>query len=146
MTKQTQHMLQALGIARKELLHLYWHLIQIPPYDLDEVTVEDINEFCQQLVDYTAFWHLLARATLQDDLQLQHVNERGQERHDVAIADTIDTILVFDEFCAKHENPSTHRRWHELLSLIGETMARRFELEDWLIINSDPNQQQGISA
>ena len=141
-TDQAQPTLHALLRARQKLLHSYWHLIQIPPYDKEQVADSDINDFCQQLVDYAARWHLQARHALQVHLDGRQISKSRQARRDQAILETIDAVLLFDEFCAKRSKPTEHQRWQELLSLLGEELAKRFEHEDYLIIKGGLSHNQ----
>lgn len=136
MTDQTQQTLQALLVARQKLLHSYWHLIQIPLYDKEQVGDQDVTNFCQQLVDYTARWHMQTRLTLEPRLSRLKVSKQQLAKADERLLATLAEILVFDEFCTKHQQPRQHKRWHALLSALGEQLAKRFELEDWMLVKS----------
>lgn len=119
--------------ARTEMLALYSQLAAKRPFIKDSTLPSLLQQFCQSLVDYTAHAHF----------QLyRHFAENRERRASVsAVADQIypqilgitQSILDFNEKydCEDHcEGLST---LDSDLSVLGEQLADRIELEDRLI-------------
>ncbi len=129
----TQELVDKLLEERAKMLVLYCRAAGLdadPPGDSVAKTVE---EFCQLLVDYIAAGHF----TLYD--RIVNGEERRQRVAEVAddiypdIAETTGSALDFND---KYENPEKVKDDAQLaedLSILGEQLATRIELEDKLI-------------
>lgn len=121
---------------RQQLLLNFCHMSK-----LDDVTnphtlpdSEALNNFCQQLLDYISLGHfevyesLVADSDEQGDASLKLAKKLYPE-----ITLTTETALVFNDKYANQQSTDNFEQLGKDLSLIGETIAFRIELEDQLI-------------
>lgn len=127
--EQVQHMLK----ERKQLLSL---MLQVSSEGSDAVSVKsvaDLEEFNQVLVDYIAAGHF----GLYD--RIAEGKERRQSVSELAIQiyprieQTTQIALAFDEKYNPENNEDELNHFQEDLSMLGEELATRIELEDQLI-------------
>ena len=95
---------------------------------------EALNNFCQQLLDYISLGHFEVYESLVSDCE-----EQGDVSLNLAktlypeITLTTETALVFNDKYANQQTIDDFKQLTIDLSLIGETIALRIELEDQLI-------------
>lgn len=119
--------------ARTEMLALFGELVAKRPFVTDSAVPTLLQQFCQSLVDYTAHAHF----------QLyRHFAENRERRVSVStIADQIypkilaitQTILDFNEKYDCEDHCEGLSNLDNDLSVLGEQLADRIELEDKLI-------------
>jgi regulator of sigma D len=131
--EQTNHVIGELLDERTQVWNLYCSAAGMEPYQPDK-TIEDlVKEFCQLSVDYISLGHFgLYQRILEG-------NERRKSVVDVAerlypdIAKATEAVLSFND---KYQTLTPAKILNQLsgdLSLVGEQLATRIELEDQLI-------------
>ncbi len=129
----TSQMVDNLLAERQEMLVTFCRLAGLEPYSPDKPVKRLLEEFCQLLIDYTAFGHFEL---------YQRIAEGGERRDIVArvagevyahIAEISEQAVDFND---KYD-ASDHRLNLDVLpndlSRLGERLALRMELEDRLI-------------
>lgn len=128
--KLVEDMLQ----ERQQMLVLLWELSKLDLRKTDESTRQTLEDFQEILVDYIAAAHFGLYQRIAEG------NERRQAVLDIAreiyprIARSTDIAVEFTE---KYDNPSADTVTAKLaddLSLLGEELTSRIELEDRLIL------------
>lgn len=119
--------------ARTEVLSLYALLGDAKPFKDVAAAQELVQEFCQSLVDYAASAHFQLYRYFAEK------NERRQEVADVAadiypqVLEITNVILDFNDKYDCADQCSNLDKLDEDLSILGEQLADRIELEDRLI-------------
>lgn len=126
-------MVRKLVSVRTDMLRLFGRLITQKPYEGSPEIQDLLQEFCQTLVDYTANAHF----------QLyRYFAENRERRKDVfAVADKIyprvmditQAILEFNDKYDGEKRDLVVTHLEKDLSILGEQLAERIELEDELI-------------
>ena len=121
---------------RQKLLLNFCHMSKLDdatnPHILPDS--ESLNNFCQQLLDYISLGHfgvyesLVADSEQQGEASLKLAKNLYPE-----ITLTTEAALVFSDKYANHQAVDDFKQLGKDLSLIGETIALRIELEDQLI-------------
>lgn len=128
----TRQMVKNLLAERQEMLVAYCRLAGLEPYTEDKPVVPQIEEFCQLLMDYTAFAHFeLYRRISEGNERRRRV---GQVANNVyqEIADVTESAVRFND---KYDGSNQALNLESLpndLSDLGECLAVRLELEDKL--------------
>jgi regulator of sigma D len=129
----TQHMVDKLLNERREVLVLYCRVAGLEPYTSEQPTIELLQEFCQMLVDYSAFGHFEIYERIGSG------RERRQKVIDVAeqvyprIVEASEMAVQFNDKYESHSRPPDMADLSEDLSLLGEELAVRVEMEDRII-------------
>lgn len=128
-------MIRELVSGRDGLLRLYRDLAELHPFNATEPVIDLLEQFCQALIDYTADAHFRL---------YRHIDEKRERRQGVlevanrvypAILSTTDAILKFNDrydFSRGRETIGVTTLEQDL-SLLGERLADRIELEDQVI-------------
>lgn len=129
----TQQMVDKLLKERREVIVMYCRVAGLEPYSAERPTIDLLQEFCQVLVDYSAFGHF-------------EVYERiasGRERRQkvIDIAEQVYSRIVEASELAVQFNDKYDAGDHKLLmadlpddlSRLGEELAVRVEMEDRII-------------
>ena len=129
---RTREMVDKLLIERQEMLALFCQVAGLEPYTPGEINQRKLRRFCQVLMDYIAFGHfeILARIS------------RGEEKRSsvVKVAEEVyEKILEATEYAVafndKYDSPTDDecKQVQNDLSVLGEELAARIELEDRLV-------------
>jgi len=129
---RTREMVDKLLIERQEMLALFCQVAGLEPYTPGEMNQRKLRRFCQVLMDYMAFGHfeILARIS------------RGEEKRSsvVKVAEEVyEKILEATEYAVafndKYDSPTDDecKQLQNDLSILGEELAARIELEDRLV-------------
>lgn len=129
----TRQMVGNLLAERQEMLVAYCRLAGLEPYDPDKPVKRQLEEFCQLLMDYTAFGHFELYRRIAD----------GNERR-VGVAQVADRVYPqiekmtqkAVEFNDRYDATDHSLELESLpndLSVLGEQLALRLELEDRLV-------------
>lgn len=131
--KGTRTAIDKLLAERQEVLRLLYRVAGIEPYSGSKPRSQEIEHFCELLVDYVAAGHFGL---------YQRISE-GRERRravlDVAaevyprVAATTDAVVAFSDRYARGVGDTTPEVLKHDLSQVGEQLATRVELEDRLI-------------
>ena len=118
---------------RQQLLALLLQTSRIEPENTPETDLDLLNEFCQVLVDYIAAGHFGLYERIIEG------RERRKKVMDIAaqvypeIENSTQTALSFNEKYAPDKTNRDFNKLHEDLSILGEELTSRIELEDRLI-------------
>lgn len=124
---------------RQELIVLYCKMAGFSPYDKKDHALpepEQIQSFCQILMDYLSAGHFevyddIAKACQSKGLESQELANTIYPR----ISSTTDIALDFNDKYAEVDKEDLLAEFDNDLSVLGETLEARFELEDELIDN-----------
>ncbi|MGA7800844.1 MAG: Rsd/AlgQ family anti-sigma factor [Gammaproteobacteria bacterium] len=129
----SRNRLAGLVTSRNETLTLYAELARLRPFKPEPVTAEALQEFCEALIDYAASAHF----------QLYRYAAENRERREPvrSVAESIyprisvmtDNILAFNDRYGSAELDGCLDTLADDLSLIGEELADRIQMEDQLI-------------
>ncbi len=129
---RTTQMVDKLLVERQEMLSLFCQAAGLEPYAPGEMDKRKLRRFCQVLMDYMAFGHfeILERIT------------RGEEKRSsvIKVAEGVyEKILEATEYAVAFNDKydsTTQDEFGQLehdLSILGEELAVRIELEDQLV-------------
>ena len=142
---QSLKMIQQLVGLRTETLVLLTELVHKKPFQQSQDVPELLQKFCASLIDYTADGHF----------QLyRHIAERTERRQAVKqiadqiyprIMNTTETILAFNgKYDSSEHAGALLAELDDDLSMLGEGLADRIELEDRLIgVLNEPRTPRG---
>lgn len=140
---QSHSLIQELVITRNEMLALFSKLAGFKPFiEADEGTREILQEFCETLVDYTLQAHLNLYRHLEDKLEKRKKVLQLAELIYPRILRTTEIISNFNDIYEEINDSLDSSHLEENLSMLGEALAERIELEDQLIAvltNKVPN-------
>lgn len=129
----TRELVDKLLEERAKMLVLYYRAAGLDSDPPGNSVAKTVQEFCQLLVDYIAAGHF----TLYE--RIVNGEERRQRVADVAndiypdIAATTGAALDFNDKYERPEKVSEDQQLTDDLSVLGEQLASRIELEDKLI-------------
>lgn len=126
-------MISKLLAERQDMLVRFCHVAGLNPFHNDQPSREMLEEFCQVLVDYSAFGHFEIYSRILSG------EERRKQVLDVAnriyprIAEATEFAVAFnDKYDAlTHTEPLDHL--NDDLCKLGEEIAMRIEVEDQLL-------------
>jgi regulator of sigma D len=131
-TKQT---VAKLLRERQKVLVLFCQVAGLEPYtpDKHKPVLAQLQEFCQLLVDYSAFGHFeiydrIGRGE-ERRTHVAHVAEAVYPR----IVETTNAAVAFNDKYDPSDHPLSLDRLSEDLSTLGQSLATRIEMEDRLI-------------
>ncbi|MCP5197812.1 MAG: Rsd/AlgQ family anti-sigma factor [Gammaproteobacteria bacterium] len=121
--------------ARQESLVLYQKLAAMKPFTLTDLARHRLRQFQQALVDYLALGPFEVYQALEEqpaDSSYRQARELARQLY-TRIARTTQTALAFhDRYEGELSGPAL-ARLDEALSLLGESLATRIELEDRIL-------------
>jgi regulator of sigma D len=126
-------MVRNLVSERQEMLVAYCRLAGLEPYEPEKPVKRQLEEFCQLLMDYTAFGHFELYRRISEG------NERRKRVIDVAhkvfedIAEITQVAVDFNDRYDAADHDLDLTSLPEDLSALGERLAIRLELEDGLV-------------
>ena len=129
---RTREMVDKLLIERQEMLTLFCQVAGLEPYTPGEMNQRKLRRFCQVLMDYMAFGHfeILARISRGEEKRssVMKVAEEVYEK----ILEATEYAVAFND---KYESPTDDecKQVQNDLSILGEELAARIELEDRLV-------------
>ena len=133
--ERTQHLINDLVSERQAMLVRYAGLAGLEPYTDDKPVLQNLQEFCQILIDYLAAGHFgLYDRISRGEERRQHVSELVKILYPRIIA-TTDVAVEFNDYYDSSSHPLKLDDLPERLSTLGEELANRIELEDKLIAN-----------
>lgn len=122
---------------RQDVLKQYCQLAGLPPYDEQDRLLpsnNSIQNFCQILMDYLSAGHFEVY-----DQIVARCQENGPESLALAkqvypqLSQSTDIALAFNDKFADTKQVPTLTGFDNDLSMLGESLEQRFELEDQLI-------------
>jgi regulator of sigma D len=129
----SRQMLRNLLAERQEMLVAYCRLAGLEPYTPDKPVKRQLEEFCQLLMDYTAFGHFeLYRRIADGEERRAGVLEVAKEVYP-RIAEVTEDAVAFNDKYDASDHPLRMEGLSRDLSHLGERLALRMELEDRLV-------------
>lgn len=129
----TQGMVRKLLAERQEMLSMFCRVAGLEPYEHTTPSVEVLQEFCQVLVDYSAFGHFeIYERIVAGRERRSQVVEVAREVYP-RIAEASEVAVEFnDKYDASDHTLDLHQLERDLGKL-GEELAIRIEMEDRII-------------
>ena len=137
---RSTHLISSMLEERRQLFTLLLEVSSINAVEPQEEDMEQLDEFCQVLVDYIAAGHfgLYDRIT-EGKERRQSISELAAELYP-KIESTTQTALAFaDKYDLNNGSVPDLSKLHEELSFLSETITGRIEFEDKLINELLPN-------
>ncbi len=126
-------MVQKLLAERQEMLSIFCRVAGLEPFKGSTPSVDELQEFCQVLVDYSAFGHFEIYERIVDGRERRtRVVEIAREVYP-RIAEASEVAVEFND---KYDSSDHTLDLHELdrdLGKLGEELAVRIEMEDRII-------------
>ena len=138
----SQEMVQKLVTERTEMLSLYCQLAGLEPYTNGKTNgknsrtkpeKEVLQKFCQVLVDYIAAGHFSLYERIVNGTERRQQIAGLAEKLYPEIANTTESALDFNDKYDCGDHCEITMAFSDDLSLLGEKLAFRIELEDKLI-------------
>lgn len=131
--KQTGKLIQELLAERREVWSSYGGIAAMKPFNAMQPLEITVQQFCQILIDYISLGHFGLYQRVLDGserrLKVVHLAEEIYPQ----IASSTDAAIAFNDTYEKLDGEPLRRNLTHDLSLLGEALAMRFELEDRLI-------------
>ena len=129
----TRQMVENLLAERQEMLVAYCRLAGLEPYNPDKPVKRQLEEFCQLLMDYTAFGHFELYRRISEGNERRARVAQGAHRAYPQIEDVTDKAVEFNDKYDASDHPLELDSLPNDLSGLGERLALRLELEDRLV-------------
>ena len=121
---------QKLLAERQDMLVRFCKLAGLEPYTRDQRLLESLQEFCQLLMDYTAFSHFEVLAKIDPDGRDPAGLLLVAREVYPGIAETTAYAVAFNDKYDASEHALDLSQLPQDLSWLGEQIAARVELED----------------
>jgi regulator of sigma D len=131
--KGTQQMINKLLAERQEMLVLFCRVAGLEPYTRTDSLNNLLEDFCQILVDYTAFGHFEVFGRISDGSERRHKVIKMAEEIYPAFVEATQSTVDFNDKYDLSDHALILDQLAEDLSELGETLANRIELEDKLV-------------
>jgi regulator of sigma D len=127
------HLIQELLGERQKMLAMFCKVSGLEPFHHEKSVREELQEFCQILIDYTALLHLEIEERIVEGKETRpQVVETIEAMHEQLVELT--TLIV--DFNDKYDESDHQLILSDLkqdLSRLGEVLAARAELEDRIV-------------
>jgi regulator of sigma D len=129
----TQDMIDKLLAERRQVLVMFCRVAGLEPYTAERPTIDLLQEFCQVLVDYSAFGHFEIYDRIASGRERRSkVVEVAQEVYG-RIVEASELAVEFNDKYDDAERTPVLADLPEDLSVLGEELAMRIEMEDRII-------------
>ena len=129
----TQEMINKLLSERQEVLVLFCRVAGLEPYSRTESLDNILQSFCQVLVDYTAFGHFEVFGYISNGRERRSsVLKVAEEIYPDFVGATEEAVNFNDKYDIS-DHALNLESLSDDLSLLGEVLAGRIELEDRLL-------------
>lgn len=123
-------LVEKLLAVRQDMLVKFCTLAGLEPYSRQAPVVRHLQEFCQTLIDYTAFGHFeMLRGFAEAPTELPQA-KRLLEQVYPGITETTAAAVAFNDRYDASDHALNLDHLPQDLSLLGERIAARIELED----------------
>ena len=129
----TRQMVKNLLAERQEMLVAFCRLAGLEPYAPDKPVKRLLEEFCQLLMDYTAFSHFELYRRISEGDERRLMVQRVAEQVSQTVTEVTDCSVEFNDKYDPSKNELPMDSLPQDLSDLGERLAVRLELEDQLI-------------
>lgn len=129
---RTQDMVDKWMHERQQMLVLFCRLAGLEPYTPDKPVRQQLEDFCEVLVDYIAFGHfeVFDRISRGEERRLD-VLRVAEEIYPV-VAEVAEEAVAFNDKYDTVDDESLEQL-HDDLSVLGESLASRIEMEDRIV-------------
>ena len=130
----TQDIVDKLLSERQEVLVLFCRVAGFDPFAKGhKPTIEALQEFCQVLVDYSAFSHFeIYQRIVNGDERRERVIQVAEQVYG-RIAETSEAAVSFNDKYDTADHSVNLEHLSDDLSRLGEELALRFEMEDRIV-------------
>jgi regulator of sigma D len=131
--EKTEEIISKLLSERQDVLVRFCRVAGLDPFTPDQPSREMIEEFCQVLVDYSAFGHFeIYSRILSGEERRQQVLEVANRIYPQIAESTEFAVAFNDKYDAlTHTEPLDHL--NDELAKLGEEIAMRIDVEDQLL-------------
>lgn len=119
--------------SRKAVWSLYCSVAGMEPFQANKTIEELVEEFCELSVDYISLGHFGLYQRILDGHERRKGIVEVAERIYPEISKVAEVVLAFNENYQTLTPAKILNQLSDDLSLVGESLATRFELEDELI-------------
>ena len=130
---QTQAMITELLQERQQVWSLYCSVAGLEPFTPEKPVKSLLQDFCQVLVDYISLGHFGIYQRITNGKERRAKVIQIAERIYPAIAEATDSAIEFNDKYEKLNGDDVLKNLSNDLSVLGEDLAKRIELEDQLI-------------
>ncbi len=130
---QTHAMITELLQERQQVWSLYCSIAGLKPFTPDKPVHTLLQEFCQVMVDYISLGHFGIYERITSGKERRTKVIQVAEKIYPAIAVATDTAIEFNDKYEKLSEKEVLQNLSNDLSILGEELANRIELEDQLI-------------
>lgn len=130
---ESRRILESIINSRTETLAQYKQVMNYQPFEMSEILQEELEDFCEFLVDYTAKVHFNLYKHLDDNTELRESVLKVAGRVYPSLLDNTQKILDFHD---KYSSDVSTMAWDKLekcLNDVGELLADRISIEDDVI-------------
>ena len=131
--EQTSHLIEELLEERAQVWKLYCSVAKVESYQSNKSIEDQVQKFCQMLVDYISLGHFGVYQRIIDGSERRRTIIEAAERLYPKITQTTEVALSFND---KYQTLTPAKIVNQLqddLSVLGDQLATRIELEDELI-------------
>lgn len=125
------HLVAALQEERSAVWTLYCQIAEMKPFSSENAIRPMLSEFSQLLIDYISFGHFSIYEHLIAEKQHQNSTLSYAEQMYPAFSNTTASAVTFSDIYDNKRNFNTENLSQDL-SVLGERLAERMELEDRL--------------
>ena len=130
--QQSLELIAKLQNERQEVLSLYCKFTELKPFSANDTVKSLLTEFSQMLVDYVSLGHFgVYERLLAGTERRQRVLSVAKEIYPEFSA-TTDAAISFNDKYDNVKKTKTFEQLEQDLSVLGESLAKRIELEDRL--------------
>jgi len=134
-SQELRRALDELLAERKQLLAVFCQAANASQEHSEESRTQLFARLCQLLMDYAALWQFEIHDVLVHSAAEHSTAVKALELHQPVIQQAANNALdfndMFDIFVQEGKTPQMESR----LSVLGESLANRFEAEDQIVLN-----------
>ena len=131
--EQTSHLIEELLEERAQVWKLYCCVAGVESYQSNKSIEDQVQEFCQMLVDYISLGHFGVYQRIIDGSERRRAIIEAAERLYPRIAQATEAALSFNDKYQELTSTKILNQLKDDLSVLGDQLATRIELEDELI-------------
>ncbi|MET0091849.1 MAG: Rsd/AlgQ family anti-sigma factor [Candidatus Thiodiazotropha sp.] len=129
----TQDLIDKLLLERQEMLVLFCEVAGLEPYHRSTSLDEQLQTFCQVLIDYTAFGHFEVFGRISDGNERRGAVLKVAEKIYPEFVKASELAVAFNDRYDLSDHQLKLDHLSEDLSRLGEELTVRIELEDQLL-------------
>lgn len=133
--QQLRHALAALLAERKQLLAVYCQAAAVKQEETADRHAQLFTHLCQLLMDYAALWQFEIHDVLLQPAAGHPAAAKALKMYQPAIQQAANVALDFNDLFDASKLESESLGLESRLSVLGESLANRFEAEDRVVVN-----------